>query len=354
MNKSLSEIRKTLEKKKLDALLVTKHDNVRYVSHFTGTNKKLFITKRRAYLLTDSRYHVRARKEVPQDSGIEIIEVKETGKTLGEIAKNEKIIGFEAHDVTITELKRYKKLLKNRKWKAITDIIEEIRAKKDDSEIRKIKKSCQILGKVFKDLKKDIKTGIREQDLAWKVRELAYKEGADDIAFDPIIAFGKNSALPHHKSDDTKLKASDHILIDIGVMYKGYASDITRIILPKKPQEKLLRMIEACSEAKNAAELITKDGIKGKKVDAKAREVLKKHSFDMNFTHALGHGVGINVHEKPGLSPISKDTLREGMVFTIEPGIYLENFGGVRLEDTYTIKNGKAVALTDVPMKQMW
>ena len=342
----IRNIQKTLASQNLDALLVSTSSNVQYLSHFTGSNKTLFITKRKTYLLTDSRYHVRARKEVPKSLDIKIIEVKDREKIFNKIAKQTLVIGFEARDITVSRLKSYKKLLKNKKLKPTENIVENIRTTKQDFEIERIKKSCEILGKVFKDLKKEIKPGIREQDLAWKVRELAYQKGAEDIAFEPIIAFGKNSALPHHKSDDTKLKKDDLILIDIGVKYQGYCSDMTRMIMPKKTNIRFQKMYQACLEAKETSAKAVKPGIKAKKIDSIARKVLKKNGFDQYFTHSLGHGVGIDVHEKPNLSPVSKDVLEENSVFTIEPGIYIENLGGIRLEDTYVLKNGKAVSLS--------
>lgn len=342
----IKKIQKKLASQKLDALLVSAPGNVQYLSHFTGSNKTLFITKNKCYLLTDSRYHVRAKKEIPKSLKIEIIEIKNKETTFQKITKRTDIIGFEAKDVTVSRLKSYKKLLKGKKLQATENIVENIRITKQEFEIKRIKKSCEILGKVFRNLKKEIRPGIREQDLAWKVRELAYREGAEDIAFEPIIAFGKNSALPHHKSDDTRLKNNDLILIDIGVKYQGYCSDMTRVILPKNPSEKIMKMYQACLEAKEASAQAIEPGIKAEKIDSIARKILKKYGFDRYFTHSLGHGVGINVHEKPNLSPVSKDVLRENSVFTIEPGIYIENLGGIRLEDTYVLKNGRAVSLS--------
>lgn len=353
----LKKLRNELRERGVDAFLVTSHSNVQYISHFTGSNKTLFLTQKKCFLLTDSRYHLRARKEIPQKSGIDILEVQDKEKTLQKISKNTKQIGFEAADMTVARLKRYQGFFKGKKLKAQEDFVENIRMIKNKEEIKKLQKACRILSEIFKDLQKEIKPGIRERDLAWKVRELAYKKGAEDIAFEPIIAFGKNSALPHHKSGDTKLKAADSILIDIGIKYQGYCSDMTRTLFPAEKNLKLKiknlkfhEVYQAVKEAKEAAEKIAKPGIKLKKLDEAARKVLKKYKLDKYFTHGLGHGVGMDIHEKPTLSPISKDILYENMVFTIEPGVYIPGKGGVRLEDTYVYQKNRAVPLTKIPL----
>lgn len=342
----LKKLQTTLKNQKLDALLITTPSNVEYMTCFTGSNKTLLVTKNNAYLITDSRYLSRAKKEIKDAKSVKLINSKNTIETLKELTVKFKRIGFEAHTTTIASWKKLKKAFKGNVLVPTEQMIENFRQKKYEFEIELITRACEITSQIFQEIRPYIKLGMTEREVAWKIRDLAFRRGIDEFAFDPIVAFGKNSALPHHKTGSAKLKSTEIILLDFGVKYRGYCSDMTRVILPKNAPEKLKRIYNACSEAKETAAKMIKPGMKFSEADHIARKVLKKYGYEKYFTHSLGHGLGIDIHEKPSLHSKSEGVFEDGMVFTIEPGIYVERLGGVRLEDTYWLRKGRAVRLT--------
>lgn len=224
---------------------------------------------------------------------------------------------------------------------------------KQDYELASIKTACEITDKAFNSLFPKIKEGMTENELAAELEYLMRKFGASGTSFDTIIGFGANSSVPHHETGMTKLKFGDIILIDFGCKVGGYCSDCTRTFLfgdDKKHEE----FKKAYSHVLNAHMLVKEkvtDGFTGKQADAVARDYLKEHGLDKYFTHSLGHGIGINIHEFPRLSYISQDVLVNGMVFSDEPGVYFEGDFGIRIEDSVTLENGKIISLTDSDKK---
>ena len=224
---------------------------------------------------------------------------------------------------------------------------------KEDYEIENIKKACEITDKAFSQLLGEIKEGMTENEVAALLEFLMRKCGASGTSFDTIVAFGENSSVPHHETGNRKLRFGDIILIDFGCKFEGYCSDCTRTFLfgdDKKHEE----FKKAYSHVLNAHMLVKeqlKSGMTGREGDAIARNYLKKYGLDEMFTHSLGHGIGINVHEFPNLSPKGEDKLVNGMVFSDEPGVYLAGKYGIRIEDTIMLKNDKVISLTDSDKK---
>lgn len=229
----------------------------------------------------------------------------------------------------------------------------EAMAIKQDYEIENIKKACEIADKAFIKLLSRIKEGMSENDVAAELEYLMRTFGASGTSFESIVSFEENSSVPHHETGARRLKFGDIILIDFGCKFKGYCSDCTRTFLfgDDKKHGEFKQTYEKVLEAHYAAKEKIKEGVTGKEADEFARGVLRGYGLDKYFTHSLGHGIGINVHERPMLSPRSSDILKENMVFSDEPGVYFEGKYGIRIEDTVTLSGGKVLSLTDSDKK---
>src|SRR3989339_1055591 len=339
---------------------ITSPGNIFYLTGFQGSNAFIILADRKIHLFTDQRYLSEAKVLIPKKKNnfsIQIHDLKDKLENkLAKIFKKEKIseINFESNHLKFNEYKKLSKFIKktqkdfkltNIKLKPNPDFIEKMRLIKKPDEIEKIKKAQNIAKKVLTEIKKELKPGISEMEIAFKIEFMGRKLGAENISFPPIVAFGKNTSIPHHLCDNTKLKNNDIVLLDFGFEYQGYCSDMTRTLFTKTPSEKQKKVYETVLKAQNEAIKNIKPGITGQKADSIARKIIEKAGFKDNFTHSTGHGVGIDIHELPNLSPNFKKKknikLQENMVVTVEPGIYIENEFGVRIEDMILItKNG--------------
>lgn len=226
-------------------------------------------------------------------------------------------------------------------------VIENAMSVKSDCEIEKIKKACSIVQKAYYSVIKELKVGITEIEVRDKIEKSMMDFGADGIAFETIVAFGENSAVPHHVTGQKQLSPDTVILIDTGCTVDGYCSDLTRTTFFGNPTKKFMDCYNSVLMANAVAEQNITDGISCKDADAFAREYLKQKGLDKYFTHSLGHGVGLEIHEAPTLSPKSKAVLKNNMVFTVEPGVYFDGEFGIRIEDTVILKDGKVIRLFD-------
>ena len=339
---SLIRIRKTLEELNLSALLVTGAENVSYLTRINGlkTGEReafLLITKKTNYLFAFSTTYL-LYKNVPGFQSLELTASFRLSNALIYAIKEQglKDIGFESENVTYTEITNLQTKL-GKTLTPTTDIIENLRLIKTEDEIGKIKKAAQITDKAFAFILNEIKSGITEKELALKI-EFYIKSKSDDIAFTPIVAFNENSAIPHYlPSAKIKLKKKSTILLDFGSKYQGYCSDLSRVVFFGTPNNKTVRIYDTVKKAQDETIKSLKPGISGGELDGIARNFIKKEGF-IPYNHGLGHGVGLAIHENPRLRPGITDILRENMVFTIEPGIYIENYAGVRIEDLLVLK----------------
>ncbi len=351
--------------KKSEASLITNKTNIRYLSGFTGSSGFMLLTGRKKYLFTDFRYIERAKNTIKKS--IEIIDITKLWRSPEELKKNwQKILkkhkistlGVEEADLTVKAYRNFKKIsrIKNAKIK-FTDIsgeIEKTREIKTGPEIKYIKKSQEINEKTFLKIKKiiqnSLKTGkkITEMDIARKIKEIGYEFGAVDIAFDPIVAINEHSSSPHHLPDKTVLKKGDMILIDMGMKYMGYSSDMTRIIFTKKPTPEQNKIYNLVLNAQKEAIKKIKAGITGKKADEYSRKIINDAGYEENYQHAGGHGLGLDIHEAPSLSENYKKRLKENSIITVEPGIYLEGKFGIRIEDMILVKKNGNINLTKI------
>lgn len=328
-------------------LLITDKSNIFYLSNFSGSSGFMLLTKTKKYLFTDSRYTEQAKEIIKKD--ITLIDVtrvfrnpKELKENWQKILKKHRIkeLGVEESNLTVARYKRFKKMSGSKiKFKDISGKIEKQRMIKQKDEIKKTIKSQSINEKVFLEIKKivDKRKPVTELELANKIKELGSKYGAEDVSFDPIVAFGKHSSRPHHSPDKTKLKKNDIVLIDMGMKYQGYCSDMTRMILPKKPTALQTEIYNLVLQAQLAGIKGIKSGITGKKADALSRDIIEAAGYGEQYGHSGGHGVGIDIHESPALSSKDLSKFKENTIITVEPGIYLPGKFGVRIEDMLLI-----------------
>jgi Xaa-Pro aminopeptidase len=347
----IKKLQKEIKKLRLGAVLISKPENVFYLCGFTGSSGQLIVTPKKAVLVTDFRYFAVAKKQLTK--GVSIFDYKDDIK---KITGNIKAVGYEECYITVLKLRNLKKLLSGIKLKPVNYLVEKMRAIKDENEIAIMKKAVKITEECLKIFVKTIKTGQSEDEMEWNMLSIAHKLGADGFSFDPIICFGKETAEVHHQKGENILKKGDKILIDFGLKYKNYMTDMTRVFYQKQGKGKgegndiEHKIYSTVLEANKKAIESIRVGMKLKNLDKKARKIIEKAGYGKYFGHALGHGIGLKVHESPNVSEKSEDVVRAGMVFTIEPGIYIEGKGGVRIEDmVYINKKGKAEVLTKFP-----
>ena len=299
----------------------------------------MVITNKENYLITDGRYS-EAVADIPGFRLIEISPLNALTKIFENLSKKIKIIGTEENDLSVAE---YRKIRKYFKTASLADL-QNLRVIKDSSEVKSIGKAAGIGDATFDFILGKIKKGVTEQELAFEIEFFIKRKGAN-ISFPPIVAFGANSSIPHHNTSDQRLKTNDPVLLDFGVKYQNYCSDMTRTIFFGKADEKFKKMYRTVLDAQKKAIEFLKSSMVNDKWSMNARNVdavARKYIIDNGFPtipHSLGHGIGIEVHEQPRLSPKSKDILKEGMVFSIEPGIYIPGYGGVRIEDLVVLEN---------------
>jgi len=346
MNNRLQRLRFKLTEKELDAIFITQPENRRYLSGFHGTAGYLIITQQQAILATDFRYIEQAKTESPDFQIHRIVRgVKDWLPALVNELKIKRL-GFEGENVTFNMYRQLHRILKSVKLVSLYDFIEQIRAIKEPEEIDFILKASTITDAAFEFVEEIIKVGMTEKQVAWELEKAMREKGSESIPFDVIVGSGPNAALPHAKPTDRIISDGEPIVIDMGAKYRGYASDLTRTVYTGQLSDKFREIYNIVLKAQQKAIEKIHIGMLGKAADSVARKVIEKAGYGEAFGHSLGHGVGLAEHELPYLRPNSKEKLADGMVFTIEPGIYLEGWGGVRIEDTVVMENGIVKLLT--------
>lgn len=328
-------------------ILVTNKTNIRYFSGFSGTSGYLVLRGKRGFLFTDARYHLVAKRVLPRFySIIDITSGFEKPWKEFQTKFRVKNIGIEGNAITLKFFKWFKKNSRGVKLQDIGSELDKRRIVKKKHELDAIQKAQGITDRIFMLLKKSLQRNSTEKGIAWKIECLAREFGADDISFPPIIGIAENSASPHHQNTLRRLKNGDMILIDMGVIYKGYCSDMTRVLFTKKPDAKQREIYELVLKVQEKAIHTLHAGVSGKQVDRSARSVIEKAGYGKFFGHSLGHGVGLDIHELPNLSQKYSEKIAEGAVVTVEPGIYLPGKFGVRLEDMVVVEKSGVKNLT--------
>ena len=339
--KRLLRLRKAMKSASLDSFLVTSTTNVSYLSGFRGTDAVMLVTADRGYFFTDSRYIEEARKEIAGQIDVRLVEESIFASVDG-IVKSERLknLGFESMDLPYGVANRLKSLLSDIGFVPVKNIVEALRSIKDKGEIGQIKKSVKLAKEAFGRVAAYVRPGASEEMIKRKIELDLIGNGAA-CAFEPIIASGENSSKPHAKATDRSFKNNDFVMIDMGAKVGGYNSDLTRTIVLGKVGGKFGKVYETVRQAQQRAIDRITPGAKASDIDKAGRDHIKKSGFGKYFGHSLGHGVGMEVHEEPSISPSSTTRLAEGMVFTVEPAIYIPGFGGVRIEDMVLVtKNG--------------
>jgi Xaa-Pro aminopeptidase len=334
-----------LGKKNIDGIFISQPENRRYLSGFDGSAGFLIIMPDKRILATDSRYTVQAKNQAPEYEVFTI--TSDIGGWFPGLAAGLKIgnLGVEGEYLTFSLYRRLCDILGKDKsgleLVPVEDMVESLRAVKEPGEIELISQAAGIADAAMDYIREELRPGITERKAAWEIEKFMREKGSQPVPFDVIVASGPNSALPHAQPSARAIQEAEPIVIDIGARVGGYASDLSRTLCLGTPDKTFKKVYDTVLGAQTGAMAILKPGMSGAEADQIARIIIEEGGYGEAFGHGLGHGVGLATHEKPRLGPNSAETLTNGMVFTIEPGIYIEGWGGVRIEDLVIMEKGK-------------
>ncbi len=349
MNQRLARLRQLMEEKGLDAVLVSQPENRRYLSGFTGSSGVLIISGDRALLATDFRYYQQVERQAP---GYELVQVTGTMEAAlaAQVEKlNPRRVGFESHVLTVETFEGWNQAMPQVEWVATSGLVEGLRQIKDAGEIEAIQEAVRIADDAMGCLVDLIHPGMTEREVAWELEVQMRTHGAEKLSFTTIVASGPNGAMPHAEASERRIEIGDPIVVDLGAVYDGYCSDVTRSFCLIEASEEYLAAWDTVLEAQLAAERGIRAGMSGVEADAIARQIVYDAGYEGKFGHGLGHGVGLEVHEGPRASRTSTDILRAGAIVTVEPGIYIPGWGGIRIEDMVVVTEQGCRLLTQSP-----
>ena len=346
----LQKLRALLDQNSLDALVIAHPENRRYISGFTGSAGWVIISEKSINLAVDSRYLEQAKKE-SADFDVSLVK----GDIAGWLPKfltdmGFKKAGFEADHTSIAAYQRFLDVVKHDglhiELITTSGLVESIRAVKEPEELKWINEAVKLADAAFDHAKLILLSGITEKEAAWALEKFLRGKGSQTVPFDIIVASGANAASPHAKPSETVIKKSVPVVIDLGARVNGYCCDLTRTFIIDNEEETFSKIYDIVLGAQLTALSTLVADMNGDQADRLARTVIEAANYGDAYGHGLGHGVGLETHESPRLGPNSSDLLVDGMVFTLEPGIYIPGWGGVRIEDTVVMKDGKAKSLT--------
>jgi Xaa-Pro aminopeptidase len=349
----VARLRTKLTEKGLDGIFISHAENRSYLSGFDGSDGYLFLTAKNAILATDFRYIEQSKQQAPDFDISQITgKVEEWFPRLtGQLGI--KSLGFESGQVTYAFHKQLVTALEkadsNLELVPVDGLVESLRIVKEPEEIVFITRAAEISDKAIAHIKEIVHPGMTELDVAWEIERFMRENGSQPVPFEVIAQSGPNSALPHARPSERRIVEGEPILIDIGAKVEGYASDITRTFCIGTPDVMFKKIYDIVLGAQLAALSLVKEGMTGEYADNLARIIINEAGYGDKFGHSLGHGVGLAVHESPRLGPNSADVLKSGMVFSIEPGIYIPGWGGVRIEDLVTLEKGKIRVFSKAP-----
>ncbi len=359
MNLRVKKLRERLAKEGYDAIFVSTPENRRYLSGFTGSAGYLVISQEAAIIATDFRYYEQVGRQCPD---FELCKLTgDLQSWLPETLTRLKVksLVFEAQNVSFAFHLLLKAALAKMKpaarpkLLATNDFVEALRIYKDGEEAVTLRRAVAIADQAFLTVAPTIKPGDTEAAVAWRIEMSMKEQGADGPSFDTIVAAGPNSALPHHRPSEKRIERHEPIVLDFGARLHGYCSDITRTVFLGGPDATFRKVYDYVLAAQETAIVAAQAGMTGHDVDKLARDVIEKAGYGDKFGHGTGHGVGLLIHENPRVSRNATNELKDGMFYTVEPGIYLPGLGGVRIENIVTLEKGKPVNLTRAPKKEM-
>ncbi len=357
MEHRIAALRRRFRSLGIANFLVRRLSNIRWLCGYTGSNGLLLVTGHNAYFITDGRYTNQAAKQV---TGA-VVYTYSNGSTVSEafireLKNNREIkfrgrIGFEASFLTVDFYQQLRRTFPNSSLVETENIIENLMMVKDESEITAIRRAVKITDSALKAVLPLAKPGVTELELAAEITYQHMKNGAEKNSFELIVASGLRSALPHGIASNRKIRKNELVTFDIGCFYDGYPSDMTRTVVVGKANTEQRKIYEIVHEAQSRAIKAAVPGARCSDIDALARNFITEAGYGRYFTHGLGHGLGLEVHSKPVLNKTSRTILKPGMVVTVEPGIYIDGFGGVRIEDDILITEDGNEVLNRSPKK---
>lgn len=349
----LAGLRGLLAREHVEAVIVSHLENVRYLTGFTGSNALAVVTPDRAVFLTDGRYTIQAAREVPGFTPVSLPSGSSLAQAAGDALRDlpAKRIAFEEAHLSVKSFDALKAAMPDDvQLIGKSDLVEALRQVKDDEEIARIREAVALTDACFDHIRAFLRLGMTEKEVAWEIEMFQRRRGAQRLAFDSIVASGPNAALPHARPTDRRLGESgepEFLTLDFGAEVDGYCSDLTRtLLLGREPTPRHREVYTAVLRAQEAALAAIRPGVRGKEVDQAARAVLTEAGLGETFTHSLGHHLGRVVHDGMGLSQKAEAELTPGMVLTVEPGAYLEGWGGVRIEDDVVVTETGCTILT--------
>lgn len=353
MNLRLKNLFKLFEKHSLDSLLVSSWPNVTYLSGFKSTESWIFVSPKGLYFITDSRYLEQAKEEA---KGFKILlrDKQSVTEMVASLAAKHKLssVGFESSIITHSFYEALCRNVGQSKLRPTRGLVERLREKKDDFEIAQLRRSADIAVKGFHYIRNTARPGMTEREVQGRLEFYTKSLGAEKPAFDIIIAAGARASMPHCQSNQTLVKDNNVLLVDMGVVYEGYHSDLTRPIFLGRMSPLLQKIYKVVWHAQRLGIRRAGPGVPASEVDKACRQAIKKAGYERYFGHGTGHGVGLEVHEAPTVSSKSQTILEPGMVITVEPGIYLPGKFGIRIEDMVLItKNGNEVLTRDLDQR---
>ncbi|MBE7470256.1 MAG: Xaa-Pro dipeptidase [Anaerolineae bacterium] len=349
----LEKFRQLMAEQKIDGFLVTQPENRRYLSGFTGSSGILIITPERQAVATDSRYYEQVRQQCPDweliEAGYDF--VGNMLETLRQFELGARRVGFEPGHINVSTLNSWERALKGRLVLVDTEgFVEVLRMRKDQTEVASIRKAIAVADEALVHVTQWMKPGMTERQVAWEIESYMRTHGADAVSFEPIVASGPNSAMPHARPTERVLQAGEPITMDFGCIVEGYCSDLTRTVCLGEPADtKYLEVWYTVLKAQEMAEDGARVGMTGEQIDKLARDVIAEAGFGDYFGHGLGHGVGLAIHEGPRFSFTYPHEVPVGAIMTIEPGIYIPGWGGVRIEDMAWVRPNGLEILTAAP-----
>jgi Xaa-Pro aminopeptidase len=350
MKNRIKKLQKMLPEENLDFLLVTFLPHVRYLSGYSGTNGMILLSLKSSLFLTDFRYKGQAKEQV-RNMKVTTVE-RDLFSSLSDVPllKGKRIkLGLEADHVSCQVYRRLKSLLPDCLLVPTERIVETLTVKKDSGEIEKIRKAVRITDRAFSEILGYIKPGVKELDIAAELEYKMKRHGSSSPYFQTIVASGRRAALPHGVATGKRIKKGELVTMDFGAVLDGYTADMTRTVVVGKASKKQKQVYDLVLRAQKHAISKAKSGMKACDLDKAARSVIKRAGYGKYFGHGLGHGIGLLVHDNPAVNPTNQLRLEPGMVITIEPGVYIPNWGGVRIEDNILITQRGCQNLTRSP-----